>query len=67
MKRPRLLIIAVVLTVLDVAMDLSYGWPVWAVSSGDVWNRGLVVLLAALGATSLANVWRIFLLANLSN
>jgi hypothetical protein len=55
--RPRFLIIAVLLTVLDLAVDISYGWPVWTERSGDVWNRWLAVLLAALGASSLANVW----------
>lgn len=55
--RPRFLIIAVLLTVLDVAVDLSYGWPVWTARSGDVWNRGIMVLLAVFGATSLATVW----------
>ena len=57
MKRPRFLIIAIVLTVLDVAMAFSCGWPVWIARSSDVWNRGFAALLAALGATSLANVW----------
>jgi hypothetical protein len=56
-KRPRFLIIAVLLTVLDFAVTLRYGWPYWTASSGDVWNGGIEVLLAALGATSLANVW----------
>ncbi len=56
-KRPRFFIIAVLLTVLDVTVVVCCGWPVWTARSGDLWNRGLVVLLAALGATSLANVW----------
>jgi hypothetical protein len=55
--RPKLLFIAVLLTVLDVLVDLSYGWPVWTAWPGDVWNRGLELLLATLGATSLASVW----------
>jgi predicted phage tail protein len=56
-KRPRFLIIAILLTVLEVAVVICYGWPVWATWSGDIWNGGIEVLLAALGATSLANVW----------
>jgi hypothetical protein len=53
----RFLIIAVLLTVLDLAVTLRYGWPYWTAWSGNAWDRGLGVLLAALGATSLANVW----------
>ena len=55
-KRPRFLIIAVLLTILDLAV-VCYGWPVWKIWSGDLWSRGILVLLASLGATSLANVW----------
>jgi hypothetical protein len=50
-------IIAVLLTVLDGAVVVCYGWPVWTAWSEDTLERGLLVLLAALGATSLANVW----------
>jgi hypothetical protein len=56
-KRPRFLIIAVLLTFLDLAVVVCHGWPVWTTWSGDLWSRWLSVLLAALGATSLANVW----------
>jgi hypothetical protein len=56
-KRPRFLIIAVLLTFLDLAVVVCHGWPVWTTWSDDLWSRGLSVLLAALGATSLANVW----------
>ena len=56
-KRPRFLIIAVLLTFLDLAVVVCHGWPVWTTWSGDPWNRGILVLLAALGASSLANVW----------
>jgi hypothetical protein len=55
--RSRYLIIAILLTALDVAVLVCYGWPVWTTRSGDPWSRGILVLLAALGATSLANVW----------
>ena len=51
------LIIAALLTILDLAVVVCHGWPVWTTWSGDLWSRGLSVLLAALGATSLANVW----------
>ena len=56
-KRPRFLIIAVLLTFLDLAVVVCYGWPVWTTWSGDPWIRGTLVLLVALGATSLVNVW----------
>jgi hypothetical protein len=56
-KRPRFLIIAVLLTFLDPAVVVCYGWPVWTTWSGDPWSRGILILLPALGATSLANVW----------
>ena len=54
-KRPRFLIIALSLTFLDLAVVVCYGWPVW--TAGDPWSRAFRVLLAVLGATSLANVW----------
>lgn len=56
-KRPRFLIIAVLLTFLDLAVVVCYGWQVWTTWSGDPWIRGTLVLLVALGATSLVNVW----------
>jgi len=56
-KRAWFLIIAVLLTFLDLAVVVCHGWPVWTTWSGDLWSRWLSVLLAALGATSLANVW----------
>ena len=56
-KRSRFLIIAVLLTFLDLAVVVCFGWPVWTTWSGDPLSRGILVLLAALGATSLANVW----------
>lgn len=56
-RRTGYLIIAVLLTVLDGAVVLCYGWPVWTAWSEDILGRELLVLLAALGATSLANVW----------
>ena len=55
--RSRYLIIAVSLTILDVAVLVCYGWPAWTTSSDDLSSRGILVLLAALGASSLANVW----------
>ena len=56
-KRPRFLIIAVLLTLIDFTVVVCYGYPVWTTWSHDVWSRGILVLFAALGATSLANVW----------
>lgn len=51
------LAIAVLLTVLDAVVTVYYGTAVWAAWSGDILARGLLVLFAALGATSLANLW----------
>jgi hypothetical protein len=56
-KRPRILVIAVLLAFLHLAVVVCCGRPVWTTWSVDLWNRGILVLLAALGATSLANVW----------
>jgi hypothetical protein len=56
-RRTGYLIIAVLLTVLDGAVVICYGWSVWTARPEDFLERGLLVLLAALGATSLANVW----------
>ena len=56
-KRPRFLIIAVLLTLIDFTVVVCYGCTVWTTWSHDVWSRGILVLFAALGATSLANVW----------
>jgi hypothetical protein len=56
-RRTGYLIIAVLLTVLDGAIVVCSGRPVWTAWSGDIVQRGLLVLLAALGATSLTNVW----------
>ncbi len=51
------LVIAVSLTVLDGVVSMHFGWPVWVAWSGDVPSRGLLIMMAALGATSLINVW----------
>jgi len=49
-KRTGYLIIAVLLTVLDGAIVVCSGWPVWTAWSGDILERGLLILLAALGS-----------------
>lgn len=51
------LAIAVLLTLLDAVVTVYYGPAVWAAWSGDILARGLLVLVAVLGATSLASVW----------
>ena len=56
-QRVRYLTIAVLLTVLDGTVTAYHGVAIWEAGSGDVWIRGLWVFLAALGATSLANIW----------
>ena len=54
-NRSRFLIIAVLLTFLDLAVVVCYGWPIW--TAGDALSRAFRVLLAVLGAISLANLW----------
>jgi len=56
-ERARYLIIAILLTILDGAVAVFYGGAIWTARSGDVWSWGLWILLTALGATSLANLW----------
>ena len=56
-RRLSYLIIAVLLTILDGAVTAYYGTAIWAAWASDLPARGLLVLFAALEATSLANVW----------
>jgi hypothetical protein len=49
--------IALLLTILDAVVVLRYGGAIWTGWSGVVWIRLRMLLLAALSATSLANVW----------
>jgi hypothetical protein len=56
-ERKAYLTIALLLTVLDAVMVLRYGGAIWTGWSGVVWIRLRMLLLAALSATSLANVW----------
>lgn len=48
---------AVFLTILYGAVAVGYSAPMWIAWSGEILARGLLIVLAALGATSLANVW----------
>ena len=56
-KREGYLVIAASLTVSDGFVTVYYGWPVWRAWSGDIWSRGLLFMMVAMGATSLANLW----------
>jgi len=56
-QRARYLTIAVLLTILDGTVTAYHAVAIWEAWSGDAWNCGLWVFLAALGATSLANLW----------
>ena len=49
--------IALLLTILDAVVVLRYGGAVWTAWSGVGWIRLRMLLLAALSATLLANVW----------
>jgi hypothetical protein len=51
------LIIAILLSFLNAVVTVHYAQAIWKAWSGAIWDRGLLVLLAALGATSLTNVW----------
>lgn len=57
MERKTYLTIALLLTILDAVVVLRYGGAIWTTWSGVVWIRLRMPLLAALSATSLANVW----------
>jgi len=50
-------IIAITLTALDVAVAIRYGVVIWQAYSGVIWSRLLLLLLTAVWATSLANIW----------
>ena len=56
-ERKMYLTIALLLTILDAVVVLRYGGAIWTGWSGVVWIRLRMLLLAALSATSLANVW----------
>ncbi len=56
-ERKAYLTIALLLTILDAVVILHYGGATWRGWSGVVWIRLRMLLLAALSATSLANVW----------
>ena len=57
MERKTYFTIALLLTILDAAVVLRYGGAIWTACSGVVWIRLRTLLLAALSATALANVW----------
>jgi len=58
MKRcPGYLVIAVLLTILDAVVAVYNGTAICQAWSGDIRDLECLVLLAALGATSLVNVW----------
>ena len=56
-ERKTYLTIALLLTILEAVVVLRYGGAIWTAWSGIVWIRLRMLLLAALSATSLANVW----------
>ena len=51
------LIIEVSLTALDWVVTVHVGRSLWVAWSGNLLSLGLLVVMAAVGATSLANVW----------
>ncbi len=56
-ERKTYLTIALLLTILDAVVVLRYGGAIWTGWSGVVWIRLRMLLLAALSATALTNVW----------
>jgi hypothetical protein len=50
-------ITALLLTLLNAVVTMYSGVAIWKARPGDIWDSGLLVLLAALGATSLVDVW----------
>jgi hypothetical protein len=55
--RTRYLIIAALLTIFNGTVTVRCGVAMWKASSADIWGYGDWALFAALGATSLVNVW----------
>lgn len=56
-RRTGYFIIAILLTFLNAIVTVYSGVAIWKAWPGDIWGRRLLVLLAALGAASLTNVW----------
>jgi len=56
-ERAKRFTIAAVLTILDAAVALRYGGMIWRMWPGILWSRILLLLLAALWAISLADLW----------
>ena len=56
-ERKAYLTIALLLTILDAVVVLRYGGAIWTAWSGVVWIRLRLLLLSALSATAIANVW----------
>jgi len=49
--------IALLLTLLNAAVTVYSGVAIWKAWPRDIWDCGLMVLLAVLGTASLASVW----------
>lgn len=55
--RAKHFIIAVSLTILDAVVAVHYGGVIWRAWSGIIWIRMTLLLLAALWATTLLDLW----------
>jgi hypothetical protein len=55
--RAKHFVIAVSLTILDAVVAVHYGGLIWQVWSGIIWSRMTLLLLAALWATTLLDLW----------
>jgi hypothetical protein len=49
--------IAVLLTIPSAAVTVYSGVAIWKAWREDIWGRGILVFLAVLGGTAVANVW----------
>ena len=49
--------VALLLTLLNAVATVYYGAAIWKAWPGDILGGGILVFLAVLGATSVANVW----------
>jgi hypothetical protein len=56
-ERTKCLATAGLVTVLDAVAATYYGSAVWKVFSGIIWSKLLLLLLAAVWATTLLHVW----------
>ena len=55
--RSKLVMLAIIITILDAMVFQHHGLTVWRVLSGTVWIRCALLLLASVWASSLIDIW----------